>query len=426
MVSERLRFHALVLCLLSALAVLTYWPMLNLPLVSDDYIQITRSRQYGPVSGWGDLLADALYRCRATSLVLTHWTEQLFGPSPALFSASSLLLHLLNTLLIYALGRFTLIGWRTSALAAAFFAVHERHHEAVIWYAALPELLVFFFALLCVLCWGQWLSGNGQSRRSYLLALLCFALALLSKESAVIVVALLGIFALAVPGMRTRAWVALAPFVLLAVGYTALNFFQAAGNQHHHDGTFSLMAPFPRTVLWSSLRLLWVWGALSIVALLYWRPRHGRPLVFAAALWMVLALVPYSFLTYMPQVPSRHTYLASAGLALLVATALVGLWQQRSSRTWIVLLLLGLITVHNIGYLWTKKRPQFLLRAQPTEALVDFAAHQPGPIFLQCFPYRPEEGRDAVLVRLGAQAPEVIIDPREAHRARSVFCYGQP
>ena len=41
----------------------------------------------------------------------------------------------------------------------------------------------------------------------------------------------------------------------------------------------------------------------------------NRPAV--ALVWMGLALVPYSFLTYSTQIPSRQTYLASAGLALL-------------------------------------------------------------------------------------------------------------
>ena len=31
--------------------------------------------------------------------------------------------------------------------AAAFFAVHEGHQEAIVWYSAISELLVFFFGL---------------------------------------------------------------------------------------------------------------------------------------------------------------------------------------------------------------------------------------------------------------------------------------
>jgi hypothetical protein len=54
-------------------------------------------------------------------------------------------------MLVFAMGVWRPIGWRVSALAACYFAVSQRHHEAVIWYAALPELLVFFFCILSFL-----------------------------------------------------------------------------------------------------------------------------------------------------------------------------------------------------------------------------------------------------------------------------------
>ena len=62
------------LLILAALGLLAYLPALALPLLSDDYTQIWLGRRYGPVSGWRDLALDALYRCRATSILLTHWT----------------------------------------------------------------------------------------------------------------------------------------------------------------------------------------------------------------------------------------------------------------------------------------------------------------------------------------------------------------
>jgi hypothetical protein len=53
---------------------------------------------------------DPLYRCRATSLVITYWTERLFGLNALAFNASSLLLHILNTWLVLALGRWKVVG----------------------------------------------------------------------------------------------------------------------------------------------------------------------------------------------------------------------------------------------------------------------------------------------------------------------------
>src|SRR5215510_9201349 len=103
-------------------------------LLPDDYLQVALARTYGPVSAWGALAEDPLYRSRATSLVLTYWTETIFGFSRLAFGLSSILLHAVNALLVYALGAARRIGWRLSALTAIFFVLQERYQEAVIWY----------------------------------------------------------------------------------------------------------------------------------------------------------------------------------------------------------------------------------------------------------------------------------------------------
>src|SRR5690606_34825858 len=108
-------------------------------------------------SKWGELAGDVLYRWRATSVVLTHWWEQTFGLSAFLFTAAGVALHALNGLMVLALGSWRMVGWRAAAAAAVFFAFSQRHSEAVIWHAALPELLVFFFSMACFLAWVQWL-----------------------------------------------------------------------------------------------------------------------------------------------------------------------------------------------------------------------------------------------------------------------------
>src|SRR5215510_6132736 len=128
--------------LIVLLSVAIYLPFLTLPLLPDDYLQVMLARKYGPVSGWGALAEDPLYRSRATSLILTYWTDAVFGFSRLAFGISSILLHAMNALLVYALGAARRIGWRLSALTAVFFVLQERYYQAVIWYAALPELLV--------------------------------------------------------------------------------------------------------------------------------------------------------------------------------------------------------------------------------------------------------------------------------------------
>ena len=104
------------IALLGILAVIPYIPVFVQPFLSDDYIQLDLGRKYGPVAAWESLIADPLYRCRATSIVLTHWTEQLFGTSPLPFYTSSVLIHVINTFMVL------LAGWRLG-LARVFQCV---------------------------------------------------------------------------------------------------------------------------------------------------------------------------------------------------------------------------------------------------------------------------------------------------------------
>ncbi|MBI3279042.1 MAG: hypothetical protein HYZ57_04270 [Acidobacteria bacterium] len=397
---------------LAAIAAIAYLPAQLLPFISDDYGQIRLAREFGPVSGWDDLAADALYRCRATSLVLTYWTERIFGLSPLVFHLSSLLLHILNTFLVVALGAWKPVGWRVSIPAAAVFAAREGHQEAVIWYAALPELLVFFFSLLAFVFWVRWLQAEGRGRGAYMAAFVWFVLALLSKESAVAVVGLMLLaMALAAGKLRQRLpW--FLPFPVLSIAYFLLGYAVKSTHLHYNDGTFSLAAPVLTTLTISIGRLLWFWGALALLVLLV--HRHAIPwrLTAIAAAWIVVGLLPYSFLTYMPRVPSRHTYLAGVGLALLCGAALMILRENvRKAPRLLVPALAALFLIHNCTYLWTRKQHQFEERAASTEAFLAFVKANGVPVFVHCFPYGMEVAWFAAEIELGVPAAQVIWAP---------------
>jgi hypothetical protein len=319
---------------LVVLAIVAYVPAQLLPLIADDYVQINLGRKYGPMSAWSDLAGDALYRCRATSLVITYWTEKLFGFSPAAFNFSSLIIHVINVLLVAALGVWRPVGWRVSVMAAAFFAIAEGHQEAVMWYAALPELLVFAFVLSSFLAWVLWLKTEGPRARYYYGALVLFVLALLSKESAVCLVGLQAL-AIAVNTDRKRShWLAVVPFAALSAVYFALAYVAKSNHLHFNDGTFALTAPFYLTLGNSLGRMLWIWGVIGLVALVALRRGESKFLAIAL-IWAVVTLLPYSFLTYMPRVPSRHTYLASVSLAWLVAAGFLAVRSRWRSQPWV-------------------------------------------------------------------------------------------
>ncbi len=416
-----------ILVALAGLAILAYLPVFVQPFIADDYVQIHLARRFGPSSGWAALAADPLYRCRATSLLLTYWTERVLGFTPLSFYGTSVLIHILNTWLVFALGAWRFIGWRVAAVAAAFFAVHEGHQGGVMWYASLPELLVFLFVLLCLALWALWLRSTAGGWRLYAVALFCFLLALASKESAVVTVPLLVALAVAERASWRRLMLAVTPMTVFALGYAWAIVRSRATHLHFNDGTFSLDAPV--WVTWSNSygRLLWIWGAFALLALAIWRARQWRALLAGAMVWIGIALLPYCFLLYMPRVPSRHTYLASVGLALIVAAAFLTLCERwLASRRWVPALVAVLILTHNVGYLWVRKRAQYLERAAPTEKLIEMARHADGPIYIHCFPYPFEIAERAV--EMVAHKPRSILlfgrHPDDADRAAAFYCAG--
>lgn len=130
---------------------------------------------------------------------ISHMLDcELFGMDPAWHHFTSLLLHTVNTLLLLwvlhtASGRF----W-PAAFVAACFAVHPLHVESVAWVAERKDLLSAFFFLSCLAVYIRYARNPSPAR--YLLVVVLFALALLSKPMAVTL-----------------------PFVLLLIDYWPLN-----------------------------------------------------------------------------------------------------------------------------------------------------------------------------------------------------------
>jgi hypothetical protein len=402
------------LLVIGALCLAAYAPSLNLPLIEDDFPNIEQALQFGSPAA---PLADAIFRMRATSYWAMQAIYRTFHMAPAAYHAASLLLHIANAWLVY----FALLGWpqtRAAAIwAAGFFAVHEGHQEAVMWFSAISELLQFFFGGLAFLLWMR-------GRRWLAPSLLCFGMALISKESAAVFVALFG-FALIGGRKGCPAWTLL-PYLVLAVLAVASVASTRTYSFRFADGSFSLHAPFWITWPRGFARLMWVWGWIAAAILaIRCREANVRKTAIRAAAWIALALLPYSFLTYSTQIPSRQTYLASAGLAVLFGLAMAQLYAEGGRSRKIAGVLAVAALLHNVGYLWIRKRAQFIARAQPTEQLIRMARESGGPIQVQCFPLAPITAEAALRLGAGFEADEIIETPAEAEerKPKAVFCY---
>ena len=123
---------------------------------------------------------------------------QLFGLNPSFHHLTNLLLHIANTMLLFAvLYAMTSAFWR-SAFVAAIFALHPLHVESVAWAAERKDVLSALFWLLTISAYLRYTKTPGIGR--YLLTLLVFALGLMAKPMLVTL-----------------------PFVLLLLDYWPLN-----------------------------------------------------------------------------------------------------------------------------------------------------------------------------------------------------------
>jgi protein O-mannosyl-transferase len=115
---------------------------------------------------------------------LSHMADvEIYGMDPAGHHRTSLLFHVLNSLLLFAVfRRMTGALWR-SGLVAALFALHPLHVESVAWVAERKDLLSAFFWMLTLLAYSHYARRPGLGR--YGSVVLFFLCGLMSKPMVV-------------------------------------------------------------------------------------------------------------------------------------------------------------------------------------------------------------------------------------------------
>ncbi|MEE9614567.1 MAG: tetratricopeptide repeat protein [Thermodesulfobacteriota bacterium] len=126
--------------------------------------------------------------------VLSHGVDcALWGPDPMGHHLSSVVLHALNTFLVFILA-VRLVGaalpvraLAAGAVTALLFGLHPLHVESVAWVSERKDVLYSFFFLLSVLAYLRYVSSEkgGGKATAYAASLGFFALSLMSKPMAV-------------------------------------------------------------------------------------------------------------------------------------------------------------------------------------------------------------------------------------------------
>lgn len=391
---------ALRILLLVALAVGAYLPTIQLPFIGDDYHQIPIARA-DALAGWTPLWHDVLLRTRFTYMLLSATLDRAFGFDPLPFYIASIALHVACVLMLYGI-----CVWRSVPRAAAFwgalfFAVQEGHQEAIMWLAASYDLIVFAFGMAALVAWVKWLETGRFAW--YAASLGAFVVAGFSKETFWVFALLM--IAVTLWERRKKAllpamlW--LTPFLAISAAYIVFLWITKVAGPTVDD-RFAISGVMWIKVFFRGLwDLLFPFGLVALAILIWARRRGDRVLIAFALLWIVLGILPHSFLTYMPRLASRHTYLASAGLALLFGVAMARLSKRIPQRMFRLLILM--VIAINLEIIWVKKVAQFKERAEPTELLKNAAEFAAGPITVDCTPI-PDVVVEDALGSVGAQA----------------------
>ncbi len=317
----------------------------------------TSSNYYRPVMHLAYLAAHAIFG--------------LWAPG---FHLVNVLLHVVASVLVYLLaarilrpdGAGPVPGDRALAAAAGLlFAVHPIHTEAVAWVSAVPDLALTVFSLGSLLLYAALPSGRVPSLDPrYLASVGLFVLASLSKETALLLPAILATWDWAIrrerPASAARVKGYL-PYLAVVAAYVLLRVAALRGVapvSRHQDLTgaevalnvLPLLARYagmlllpvgltafhgfrPVTSLLDPAALAATFAGLAVLAGgILLAVRGGRRAAFACAL-MVVPLLPVLYVRALGENPfaERYLYLPSAGFVLLLAigaTAVRDAWPR--------------------------------------------------------------------------------------------------
>ena len=412
-----------------AVCIVSYLPAIDNFFISDDFalFVVIEAAQNNP--RW--FFESTTEFFRLMSFVYFGACYWLFGLSPQPYYWAGIALHAVVSIMVFFLVRDLTGSSRGAWAAGLFFAAYERHQEAIMWISAANETILTLNCMAFLLLWRR--AAERKSAVYFVLAHLMLALALLSKESAVVLVPLAVIqLLLAGHSVRTVLQKSIG-LVGMASAFVLIWFAVAQRNAFLTLGYYALgwqfVSVYSRSLLRLLLQLAPLTAALGIIryrqihpvasSTVKPKPMQEGPSWKNAAIFfsafLLLTIVPYSFLTYLNHIPSRHTYLPSIGLAGLlgiVFAALYGSVRTEWSRRICVLSLLVIVT-GNIGYIWLKKEPQYQQRAAPTRELIDIlnASNKPRlPMYVCKFPLNGWIFDEAVARFTQYDAKNVILD----------------
>lgn len=364
----------IIICLgLSISTVIAFLPVLKADFINYDDPQYVTSNPYVMLG----LSLDGI-RWAFTFIHSSNWhpltwlslmlDRTVLGPNPQSFHLVNLLLHIVNTVLLFiVLNRFTKIIF-PSAFVAALFALHPLHVESVAWIAERKDVLSTLFWLLTMLAYIRFIEQ--PSTKKYLVILVTFALGLMAKPMLVtlpFVLLLLDYWPLERTGEKIlsnllREKIPL--FILSAVSCGITFFAQKTGGAVSPLRVFSFSARFTNAVVSYTLYIAKLFPPFNL-AIFYPHPQNSLPL------WQVIlsAIILLAISVIVLALAKTHKYLLVGWLwylgTLIPVIGLVQVGAQAMADRYTYVPLIGLFimitwAVRDIAAQWQKTKPFFI------------------------------------------------------------------
>ena len=286
----------------------------------------------------------------------------LAGANPMMFHVSNLILHLINVILVFAVFRSITKSNTVSFVTALLFAVHPMHIESVAWISSRKDLLYVMFFFLGIRAYLEYHRSVNYTSRWYILTILLFVSALLSKATAVIFPVVLLLFDYLENRKFTRRILfEKVPFFVLALIFGGLAIYtQQEGNALQSEHTQSVLQravtgiygltmylikaiipfklsafhPYPNTASGQLPGYFYVLliPIIGLTIYLVKQHRHNRQIVFGLGFFLVsiLPLVQF-FPVGQAIIADRYSYISYIGLFYLAGLLVSGFTENKVS-----------------------------------------------------------------------------------------------
>jgi len=283
---------------------------------------------------------------------------------------TNIVIHTLTALSLYWFVALLYGDRLLSLLASILFLVHPIHSEVVSWISCRADSMATLFVLLCFIFYiKQLISGRAYFSA---MSLSCYILAILSKESALILPGLLLLYHYAFKKkIKTAVFLPMlgVAFIYFFLRLSVFKFslpanLNFAGLFQRFPGFFAAVTDYIRILIMPfGLRVEYeggpfrfsdprvAFGAITALLILSFAftNRKRNSLVFFATGWFFVSLLPVSNIFYpLPfYMAERWLYLPSVGFFLILAGLLSFLYRKKKMRNVIFIFIIALIVFYS-------------------------------------------------------------------------------